>query len=152
MPCKPNQAAPARSAVAGLSALLTTIIDRPNVWSIAGALALALVGGVFLRERAVASADLIVDVRAHQWAWDFSVTELPVDRPVEFNITSSDVSHGFTIFDDGGNVLVKATVVPGETAKVRHVFTEAGTYPVRCMLYCGMGHDGMKNELTVVAN
>lgn len=151
MPCKPNQAAAARCAVAGLTTLLRTIILRPSVWFVA-VLSLALLGGMFLQEPAVASADLIVDVKAHQWAWDFSVTEIPVDQPVEFNITSSDVSHGFTIFDGGGNVVVKATIVPGETAKVRHVFTEAGTYPVRCMLYCGMGHDGMKNELTVVAN
>jgi cytochrome c oxidase subunit 2 len=100
--------------------------------------------------QAFATGDLSVDVKASQWDWKFSVKKLPVDQPVIFNITSSDVSHGFTIYDDAGAVLVQTTVVPGETAHVKHVFTKAGKYPVRCMLYCGMGHDGMKNELTVV--
>lgn len=148
----PQHLAPlVRKALTRPSTLLSTIIACPRGWSIAGALALALVGAVFFRERAVAAADLIIDVKAHQRTWDSSVTELPVNHPIEFNITSSDVSHGLTIFDDGGNVVVKATVVPGETASVRHVFTKPDTYPVGCMLYCGMGHDGMKSGLTVIA-
>src|SRR5258706_9978956 len=52
---------------------------------------------------------LIINVTAQQWQWTFSypqysatskgaqVIELPVNRPVEFYVTSNDVLHGFAL-------------------------------------------------------
>jgi len=124
-----------------------------------GAVALGTIGAALLWsfithgawiERAAAAGDVAVEVKASQWNWKLSPKKVPAGQQITFNITSSDVSHGFTIYDDAGAVVVEKTVVPGEVTQVSHVFEKPGTYPVRCMLYCGMGHDGMKGVLTVV--
>ena len=101
-------------------------------------------------EYAAAAGDVAVEVKASQWNWKLSPKKVPAGQQITFNITSSDVSHGFTIYDEAGAVVVEKTVVPGEVTQVSHVFAKPGSYPVRCMLYCGMGHDGMKGVLTVV--
>lgn len=57
---------------------------------------------------AAASNTLVVQVTGQQWAWTFDypqygmssqgqVIELPVNRPVQFVVTSKDVLHGFAI-------------------------------------------------------
>jgi len=101
--------------------------------------------------RAAAAGDVAVEVKASQWNWKLSPKKVPAGQQITFNITSSDVSHGFTIYDEAGAVVVEKTIVPGEVTQVSHVFDKSGSYPVRCMLYCGMGHDGMRGVLTVVA-
>ena len=101
--------------------------------------------------RAAAAGDVAVEVKASQWNWKLSPKKVPAGQQITFNITSSDFSYAFTIYDGAGAVVVEKTILPGEVTQVSHVFDKPGSYPVRCMLYCGMGHDGMKGVLTVVA-
>lgn len=72
--------------------------------------------------------------------------EVPVGSTVQFNVTSRDVVHSFSIPQTNVNVMV----VPGHISRVTHTFTEAGTYLVLCNEYCGNGHHYMQMKIEVV--
>jgi cytochrome c oxidase subunit 2 len=90
----------------------------------------------FYQETSAASTSktLVVHVTAQQWQWTFDypqygatsqgaqVIELPVNRPVEFYVTSKDVLHGFSILALGvrvdanpGQVVTTAVITPTQT-------------------------------------
>lgn len=114
---------------------------------------------------AVQSADppspLIVDVTGQQWAWTFAYPQynvksaqlaLPVNRPVQFRVTSRDVLHGFSILELG----VRADANPGEvvtTPAVTPTHTETyrtATYSVRCIELCGIYHASMSTTVQIL--
>jgi cytochrome c oxidase subunit 2 len=66
-------------------------------------------------------------------------------RNVTFYVTSPDVQHGFYVQDTNINI----QVIPGEVAKVSHVFKKAGEYLIVCNEYCGLGHANMISKVTV---
>ena len=41
--------------------------------------------------------------------------------------------------------------MPGFTNVIRHTFTTPGTYRIRCLEYCGLGHHAMVSQLNVTA-
>jgi cytochrome c oxidase subunit 2 len=41
--------------------------------------------------------------------------------------------------------------MPGYTNVIRYTFTTPGTYRVRCLEYCGLGHHTMVTQFTVTA-
>jgi len=90
-----------------------------------------------------------VHVRASMWAWELDRTSLPVGVPVVFHTTSSDVNHGFGVFDPKGRLLFQTQAMPGWVNKVAWTFTEPGRYRVLCLEYCGLVHHGMMAELDV---
>jgi cytochrome c oxidase subunit 2 len=83
------------------------------------------------------------------WAWEFDRTHLPVGVPVVFHTTSSDVNHGFGVFDPKGRLLFQTQAMPGWVNKVAWTFGEPGRYRVLCLEYCGLVHHGMMAELEV---
>ncbi|HYM50414.1 MAG TPA: cytochrome c oxidase subunit II [Candidatus Limnocylindrales bacterium] len=129
-------------------------------WVVAtSALCLFLVvwGLVGVYEQAAAAPNtLIVEVTGRQWAWTFAypqyklkiaALELPVNRPVEFRVTSVDVLHGFAIQDLG----VRVDANPGEQVTSPTVTpTRTGTYDVRCIELCGLYHSLMFTSVHVV--
>ena len=64
---------------------------------------------------------------------------------VTFYVTSPDVLHGFNIERTNINV----EVIPGEVARVSHVFKTAGEYRILCNEYCGVGHASMISKIVV---
>jgi len=94
-----------------------------------------------------------IEVKAtgHQWYWDLSRTELPAGRPIEFQVTSSDVNHGFAIYDTNMKVVTQTQAMPGVTNTLRYTFEQPGTYRILCLEYCGLAHHQMMTELHVVA-
>lgn len=90
-----------------------------------------------------------VHVRASMWAWELDRTSLPVGVPVVFHVTSSDVNHGFGVFDPKGRLLFQTQAMPGWVNKVAWTFIEPGRYRVLCLEYCGLVHHGMMAELEV---
>lgn len=97
-----------------------------------------------------ASAEVqLVDAVGYQWRWELSRDRLATGQPVEFRITSADVNHGFGIYDTHMRLVAQAQAMPGYTNKLRHTFTEAGTYRILCMEYCGVAHHNMIAELRV---
>src|SRR5579863_3222945 len=85
---------------------------------------------------------LVVQVTAQQWQWTFNypqsgassagaqLIELPVNRAVQFNVTSDDVLHGFAIRALG----VRVDANPGEITTTSIVTpTVIGSYAVQCV-------------------
>ena len=97
----------------------------------------------------VADDAIKVNVTGHQWYWDIQKTDFVVGQPVIFNVTSSDVNHGFGIYDDKLRLLNQTQAMPGYINSLAHVFNQPGKYKILCLEYCGLSHHSMVAELTV---
>ena len=93
----------------------------------------------------------IVRAVGYQWYWELDTEEVTAGRPVVFEVASADVNHGFGVYDPSGTILFQTQVMPGYVNKVKHTFTEPGTYRVLCLEYCGTAHHDMIGEFKVVA-
>ncbi len=93
----------------------------------------------------------IVNVVAHQWSWEISPGPIQAGVPIEFDVTSADVNHGFAIFTEHDRLLTQTQAMPGYTNRLIYTFAQPGTYKVLCLEYCGVAHYGMMDELHVVA-
>lgn len=115
--------------------------------------------GLYQETSAASSNNLVVKVTAQQWLWTFEYTnysvssqgqvmELPVDRPVQFVVTSKDVLHGFSIQALG----VRVDANPGQTTTTQIVTpTQTGDYAVVCVELCGLYHTYMWSAVKVVS-
>jgi cytochrome c oxidase subunit 2 len=107
---------------------------------------------------AAARDTLVVKVNGEQWLWNYSYPQygdvtsttlvLPVNRPVRFDITSTDVQHSFWI----PAFAVKQDAVPGQTTHISATPTQTGTYEVRCAELCGVYHSYMETPVQVVTS
>ncbi len=141
---------------------------RPSLqigWmGVTGALCLFLViFGLFAyyQETSAASTNtLVIKVTAQQWQWTFDypqygassagaqLIELPVNRPVQFNVTSDDVLHGFAIRALG----VRVDANPGYLTHTSVITpTVIGSYAVQCVELCGLFHSYMWEQVNVVS-
>lgn len=94
---------------------------------------------------------LRVRVTAHQYWWRVTYEgpsgavelaneiHLPVGRPVEFQLESTDVIHAFWIPSLGG----KVDMIPGRRTRLLLEPTRVGTYRGVCAEYCGTSHAQM---------
>ena len=105
---------------------------------------------------------VVVEVDGFQWGWRFTYPEadvmvagnangppriqLPLDRPVVFVLTSSDVVHSFYV----PAFLVKRDNVPGHENRLTVVIEEEGTYSGQCGEFCGLLHHRMGFEIDAV--
>jgi len=90
-----------------------------------------------------------VTATGSQWSWEIAPHEVPIGRPVVFNVTSGDVNHGFGVYDSDGAMLFQTQAMPGYVNQVRYTFTKPGKYRVLCMEYCGLVHHDMVDEINV---
>ena len=108
-------------------------------------------GGEFAESNlgTAAEPDGSVTVRmiAQQYGFVPDCAKVPVDTPVKFRLTSSDVIHGFLLPSTNINTMV----MPGFVAEVRTRFTRPGVYNMPCHEFCGDGHHGMWARVSVVA-
>jgi cytochrome c oxidase subunit 2 len=106
-----------------------------------------------------------INVTAFRWCWDFAYQAAPVHvtgqctpddfptvvvpagRPVEFDLTSSDVVHGFWLPD----FAAKRLVYPDHLNTLRMVFPQQGRWRGRCSEYCGTHHVSMDFYVRVVS-
>ncbi|MFZ0090557.1 MAG: cytochrome c oxidase subunit II [Solirubrobacteraceae bacterium] len=94
---------------------------------------------------------LEIQVIGQQWLWTFRYPSyggvetaqlvLPVNRWVEFHVTSLDVIHSFWAYELG----VKADAVPGSDNVAYVKATKTGTFQVRCAELCGLWHGHMNS-------
>ncbi len=119
--------------------------------------ALAIYGWIVLDDiEAKQPNELVVDVRGQQFAWDFTYPGegkvksnqlyLPVNRPIEFRVTTDDVLHSFWVPE----FRLKTDTVPGLTTKFRTTPNKTGTFNVVCAELCGIGHSTMRNTVRVL--
>jgi cytochrome c oxidase subunit 2 len=100
---------------------------------------------------------LQVQVIGQQWAWTFrypqfggfetTQLELPVNEPVQFNVTSLDVIHSFWADQLG----VKADANPGVNNVAYTTPRHIGSFTVRCAELCGIWHGAMFDYGNVVS-
>ena len=101
-------------------------------------------------QHAPPQAPQVVKVVGHQWAWELSPGPIKAGVPVEFQVTSADVNHGFGIYDRSGRMLAQTQAMPGVTNRLVYTFTQPGRYRVLCLEYCGLVHHGMSLEFDVL--
>ena len=139
-------------------------------WTIATAVILLFVGvasyGVLADQNVTyqpqaedaAGDPVVVHAEAYQWGWEMSYPEagnfttgneivVPKDRPVQIQVTSRDVIHGFHAPDLG----LKQDALPNQVNTIRTVPYEEGTYQGYCSEYCGVSHSQMYFTIEVVS-
>ncbi|MEO6986048.1 MAG: hypothetical protein ABI155_11960 [Paralcaligenes sp.] len=92
----------------------------------------------------------IVDVVGRQWSWTLSQSQVKAGIPVQFNVTSMDVNHGFAIYGPNDLIVTQTQAMPGFTNRLHYTFTQPGKYRVMCLEYCGVAHHAMVTEFEVV--
>jgi cytochrome c oxidase subunit 2 len=131
---------------------------RAQTTAILAALALAAAAVLLLLLGSGDSAGppLRIEVFAKQYSWyfgypgegdAFSAREfhVPDDRPIEFQLHSDDVVHGFWIPEWD----VKTDAIAGGTEKLEVTPQKTGVYQVICSQSCGILHGAMKAKIIV---
>jgi cytochrome c oxidase subunit II len=112
---------------------------------------------VYSAEGASQPNALQINVVGQQWVWTFSYAGtgvetrslvLPINRPVQFNVTSVDVTHGFWPVSLG----VQVDANPGVTTVIRATPDKLGKFTVRCSQLCGLYHSFMYAPGSVVTS
>jgi cytochrome c oxidase subunit II len=101
----------------------------------------------YLTLRDVPKGALQATAVARMWSWSFVYENgktsdklyVPVGKPIQVNLESRDVLHGFYM----PAFRIKRDVVPGMKNHVWFVATKPGSYDIFCSQYCGTGHSGM---------
>src|SRR5690625_5174160 len=70
---------------------------------------------------------------------------IPKGSSVLFQISSTDVVHGFNVAGTNANMMVE----PGHISRDEVKLNSPGTYTIVCNEYCGIGHHQMFAELEV---
>lgn len=116
-------------------------------------------GLAVLRPQPVAASGqpLVIRVTGQQWSWSFDYPDnggatsdrlvLPINEPVQFQVTSADVVHSFWIVQMG----VKVDANPGEITLASVTPDQLGTFDVRCAELCGIYHSYMQTTAQVVS-
>jgi cytochrome c oxidase subunit 2 len=91
----------------------------------------------------------VVRVTGFQFAWAIEPQAVKANVPVEFRLTSADVSHAFAVYNDRDELLFQVQVLPGKTQKALYTFKRPGIYRVLCLEFCGFGHDLMQSTIQV---
>jgi cytochrome c oxidase subunit II len=120
------------------------ILQRRRI--LLGTLAAAGLAGGTLSVRSQ-PAERVIPVRAYKFSYDPDEIVVKLNEPVILELTSSDVPMGFNAADFG----VRATIIPGQTSRVRFVPNKAGTFVFHCDVFCGDGHEEMDGTIKVVA-
>jgi cytochrome c oxidase subunit II len=98
---------------------------------------------------------LQVNVTGQQWLWTYSypgtgvetrTLEVPLNRPVQFNVTSVDVTHGFWPAALG----IQVDANPNVTTVIHTTPNKLGSFTVQCSQLCGLYHAFMNNKASVV--
>ena len=131
--------------------------------------ALAILLGLTLsnlpyKRAAAVAPEYVVPVTGRIWSWEIGPIRdrdgmplqaggdgprVPLGKPVEFQVTAMDVNHGFGIYDDAGRLVAQTQAMPGYVNSLVHTFTEAGTYHVLCLEFCGLAHHTMVTTFVV---
>ncbi len=138
-------------------------LERPErrlrLWLLAGMVAVAVVLFILTlrwlpfesaRAAEFGSTGVTVSVTGTQWSWALSRKQFQTGVPIDFTVTSRDVNHDFAIYDPQGRLVAQVQGMPGYTNHLLYEFHEPGTYTIRCLEYCGLGHHTMTAPITVV--
>lgn len=94
-----------------------------------------------------------IGVTGQKWKWTFTypnghvddILHVPLNTPVQLNMTSEDVIHSFFV----PAFRTKQDVVPGRYTKMFFRATVPGEFVVFCAEYCGTSHANMVTKIVV---
>ncbi len=135
------------------SAVLTLFVF---IWGLVKIADVPSLGGVAALE-ADSAIPIEVQVTGQQWVWNFTYPGLggiqsdqlflPVGTPVNFEVTSTDVTHSFWIVQMG----VKVDANPGAVTSAVVLPNSIGTFDIRCAELCGILHAAMQTQAKVLS-
>jgi len=141
-------------AVTSAIVLVLAVFGTVELWTVQGAGAGEGPQPIW---KPASSNVLEVQVIGQQWAWTYrypqfggfetTQLELPVNQPVQFNVTSLDVIHSFWAYQLG----VKADANPGVNNVAYTTAKHTGGFTVRCAELCGLWHGAMYDYGKVVS-
>ncbi len=97
----------------------------------------------------VGAPQTTVNVIGSMFIWNLSKNQVPAGAPVEFDVTSIDVNHGFALYTPEGAIFAQVQAMPGYVNKLVVVFPKPGRYSIRCLEYCGSDHFAMESFIDV---
>ena len=109
------------------------------------------------------ATDEVVTVVGVQWDWFMIVganenpdkllgkneISVPVNKKIKFIVTSGDVTHSFSIYNQSGVLLTQVQAMPQYKNELEYVFTKKGKYTILCLEYCGLAHPFMTGTVHV---
>lgn len=110
-----------------------------------GAIAAGLIGAGGAISVRSQPAERVIKIRAYKFSYEPDEITVKLNEPVVLEFTSSDVVMGFNAPDFGA----RATIIPGQTARVRLVPNKAGEFLFHCDVFCGDGHEDMAGTIKV---
>ena len=127
-------------------------------WTAAPALILAVIfvltlGTMAEINGAGVAPTMRIAATGHQWWWEFGYggiktaneLHIPVDTPIDLDLTSVDVIHSFWMPELGP----KMDMLPGTTNHLRLFARRAGSYDGQCAEFCGVEHAWMRIRVIV---
>lgn len=91
--------------------------------------------------------DITVRMVAGRYSFFPKHVDVPAETPMTFRWVSMDVLHGVHI----PMTNMSTMIVPGYVAQITTSFPKPGEYPLLCNEYCGLGHNHMWSNISVVA-
>lgn len=85
------------------------------------------------------------NVTARRFVFEPDTIRVKQGDAVKLNITSVDVTHGFSISEFG----VNADLKPNQKTTVEFIASKSGEYTFSCSVVCGAGHPNMKGTLII---
>jgi cytochrome c oxidase subunit 2 len=94
-----------------------------------------------------AKGNIIVRMVAGRYSFFPKHISVPAETPITLRWVSMDVLHGVHI----PMTNMSTMIVPGYVAEITTTFPKPGEYPVLCNEYCGLGHNHMWSNISVIA-
>lgn len=98
---------------------------------------------------AVHSQTAIREIHITAKKYEYSPAEIRLRQGerIRLLVTATDRKHGFEIKELG----IKATLEKGRETAIEFLAPQPGEYEMRCSVFCGFGHKGMRGKLIVEA-
>lgn len=91
--------------------------------------------------------EIVVRMVAGRYSFFPKHIAVPAETKLTFRWVSMDVLHGVHI----PMTNMSTMIVPGYVAEITTSFPKPGEYPVLCNEYCGLGHNHMWSNISVIA-
>lgn len=90
-----------------------------------------------------------IPVIARQYSFSNLPEVIPVNTPIIFEVTATDVNHGFAIYTPDKKLMGQVQAMPLYNNELQVTFTQRGQYTVLCLEYCGISHHNMRASFEV---
>jgi len=89
--------------------------------------------------------DVTLAMSARKFVFEPSEIRVKQGQVVELRISATDRSHGFELKPFG----IRSELPEGKPVAVRFLADQRGEFEFSCIVFCGLGHHGMKGKLIV---